>query len=95
MPPAFRPRPRIRQRLKRTQWRNVDARLQRERDSFEKPLNDLSFEERYVRVRILMNAAYRMGRRDQYDAERLRKSGAIRAKFDKFVNDQQPRRRPR
>lgn len=73
MPPAIRPQHPRRQRLKRTQWRILDKRLADERASFVTPLNDLSFDDRNVRVRILMKTAYRMGRRDQYDAERLRR----------------------
>lgn len=72
MPPAIRPQHPRRQRLKRTQWRNLNARLERERESFQTPLNDLSFDDRTIRVRILMQNAYRMGRRDQRDAARLR-----------------------
>lgn len=72
MPPAIRPQHPRRQRLKRTQWRELDARLARERASFQTPLNDLSFDDRNVRVRILMKTAYRMGRRDQRDATKLR-----------------------
>lgn len=73
MPPAIRPQHPRRQRLKRTQWRELAHRLEVERNSFATKLNDLSFDEREARVRILMNTAYRMGRRDQYDAEKLRR----------------------
>lgn len=61
-----------RKRLARTRWRNLEKRLADERASFQTPLNDLSFDERNVRVRILMNTAYRMGRRDQYDSAKAR-----------------------
>lgn len=74
MPPAIRPQHPRRQRLKRTQWRELDKRLANERDAFSIPLNDLGFEERNTRVRILMQAAYRMGRHDQRDVEKLRRA---------------------
>lgn len=63
-----------RRMLKRCRWRELDLRLHDERSSFATPLNDLSFDERNVRVKILMKAAYRMGRRDQRDVEKLRRS---------------------
>lgn len=60
-----------RKRLARCRWRNLAERLKRERSSFATPLNDLSFEDREVRVRILQSSAYHMGRRDARDTFNL------------------------
>jgi hypothetical protein len=71
-PPVHLVKKPARKMLKRTRWGAVSARLARERNKFAQPLNDLSFEDRNVRVRVLMRNAYLMGRRDQRDATKLR-----------------------
>lgn len=81
----IRPIPIKPRRLKRTRWQALNKRLADERASFQTPLNDLSFEERNIRVRILMQSAYRMGRRDQRDV--------IRARHDVTIHLDRPRRR--
>jgi hypothetical protein len=73
-PPAHLAKKPARRTLKRCRWRELDKRLADERASFQTPLNDLSFDDRNIRVRILMKTAYRMGRRDQRDVEKLRRA---------------------
>jgi hypothetical protein len=84
MPPPVHLKPKPPRRLKRTTWGNIRERFARYVDSFERPLNDLSHEDRIHRQRAVMWHAYTMGRRDQRDVTNARFRGAavfvIRAK---------------
>lgn len=73
-PPVHLLKKKPRRMLKRCTWRILEKRFADERSSFATPLNDLGFDDRNVRVRILMKTAYRMGRRDQRDVEKLRRA---------------------